>query len=284
MNIETYLKNAIMALEYKSVPTARLDVLVLLEDVLEKDRGWLLAHLEYILDEPTVLKLNTLLKRRAVHEPLAYIRGHSEFYGREFMVTPDTLQPRAETETMIDLLKNLLQHNLSFAEDGPLQLKKDDVIVDVGTGSGCIAVTSKLELPGAEVYATEISAAALKVAKQNAKKLGAKVTFDEGSLLEPLLKNTIQPTVLLANLPYVPDNYAINQAAAYEPKIALFSGPDGLDLYRELFAQISKIATKLQFLLLESLPAQHQALAMLATHHGYSLQTEQDFIQVFQKA
>ncbi len=273
MDIKTYLINATKALEYKDVTTARLDVLVLLEDSLGKDRSWLLAHPELPLDEPTMQKLNAMVKRRAMHEPLAYIRGHSEFYGREFMVTPDTLQPRAETETMIDLLKKL-------------ELKKP-IIAEIGTGSGCIAVTAKLEFPDAQVYATEIDAAALKVAQQNAQKLQADVTFYKGSLLEPLLKNKVQPTVLLANLPYVPDNYEINRAASHEPKIALFSGQDGLDHYREFFDQIgaeSEFATKLQFILTESLPAQHAALKARAKKCGFRLQKTEDFIQVFERS
>ncbi|MDB5182312.1 MAG: modification methylase, HemK family [Candidatus Saccharibacteria bacterium] len=272
MNVEEYLKNAINALAYKEVPTARLDVLVLLEDVLSKDRGWLLAHLDLPLDEPTIKKLNELIKRRAGHEPLAYIRGHSEFYGREFLVTADTLQPRAETEIMIDLLKSLKI--------------KNPIIADIGTGSGCLAITTALELPDSEVYATEINAAALAVARKNAKKLKAGVTFYKGNLLEPVLSADVQPTVLLANLPYVPDDYEINQAAGHEPKIALFGGKDGLDLYRELFALIddsAKIATKLQFLLTESLPFQHAELAKIAKKHGFKQNVEQDFIQVFER-
>jgi release factor glutamine methyltransferase len=273
MNLETYLKNAVMALEYKEVPTARLDVLVLLEDALGKDRAWLLAHLDLPLDEPTIQKLNEWIKRRAQHEPLAYIRGRSEFYGREFLVTADTLQPRTETETMIDLLKGL-------------KLTKP-VIADIGTGSGCLAITSALELQGAKVHATEINAAALKIAKQNAKKLGASVAFYKGNLAAPILEAKVQPTVLLANLPYVPDAHTINQAAMHEPKIAIFGGEDGLDFYRELFAQIKnsgKIATKLQFILTESLPFQHAELANIAKQHGFKQTAKEDFIQVFKRS
>lgn len=248
--------------------TARLDVLVLLEDATGHDRGWLLAHPEFELDAVTIKKLTAQIERRAGHEPLSYIRGKSEFYGREFLVTPDTLQPRTETETIIDLLKNLI-------------LEKPVIIADIGTGSGCLAITAKLEFKLATVYATEIDDAALEIARENAKLLQADIEFFKGNLVEPLAAQNLMPTVLLCNLPYVPDTYEINQAAKHEPAIALYGGEDGLDLYNELFDRISKISTKLQFIITESLPMQHIALANIALVHGYQLDHAQDFIQVF---
>lgn len=244
-----------------------MDALVLLEDVTARDRGWLLAHPEFELAPHSVATLNALVERRKLHEPLAYIRGKSEFYGREFIVSMATLQPRAETETMVDELKKL---DII-----------DPIIIDIGTGSGCLAVTAKLELPGSKVYATEINDDALSIAKQNAKKLQADVNFYEGNLLEPVLNDGVSPTVLMCNLPYVPDSYAINRPAMQEPKVAIFGGADGLDLYRELFDQISKNATTVQFVLTESLPFQHTTLAEIARSHGFIQINALDFIQVF---
>lgn len=252
----------------KGIHTSRLDALVLLEDIAGKDRAWLLAHPEFEL-KPTALKrLLEKLRRRASHEPLAYIRGKSEFYGREFMVTPDTLQPRPETETMIELLKKLKPSNPA-------------IVADIGTGSGAIAISVKLEWPETEVYATEINAAALKISKKNAKRLKAGIRLYRGDLLEPLLTVDSRFSVLLCNLPYVPDSHTINEAAMQEPRVAIFGGPDGLGLYRRLFDQVKLLSEEPAYILTESLPFQHEALADIAKSSGYTQSQKQDFIQVF---
>ncbi|CAN5376905.1 hypothetical protein BH10PAT3_BH10PAT3_4130 [soil metagenome] len=274
MKTNSWLSNATKILDEANIPSARLDTLILLEDLTGKDRSWLLAHPDFNLTRTVLVELENLLGRRAAHEPLAYIRSKSEFYGRTFKVTPTTLQPRSETETMLDMLKLIISKQRGV---------KSLVIADIGTGSGCIAITAKLEWPEAEVYATEINQDALKVAKQNAANLKADVKFYIGNLLTPLSNAKYQISVILANLPYVPDNHTINQAAMQEPAVAIFGGPDGLDLYRGLFEQISKIATKLQFLLTESLPFQHEALATIAQEYGFRQLDEEDFIQVFKR-
>jgi release factor glutamine methyltransferase len=273
MTLEEYLKNAIAALAYKEVETARLDSLVLLEDVTGKERGWLLAHPDYELTSLQVNKLTSWVKRRAKHEPLAYIHGKAEFYGREFFVNKDVLVPRPETEDMISLLCKQVADSRYQVSDG---LR----IVDVGTGSGCIAVTAKLEFPGAEVHATEISAAAVKTAKQNAKKHNVDVEFHKGNLLQPLpaTRSPLPITFLLCNLPYVPDDYPINKAAENEPKLALFAGKDGLGYYRKLFSTLPGMPA---YILTESLPQQHKALEVIAEENGYWLDRTQDLVQLY---
>lgn len=277
MTLGVLLKKMTELLTDAGIVTARLDTLLLMEDVTGKERAWILAHHEFVLDKKSIIKLGELVKRRANHEPLAYIRGRSEFYGREFLVTPDTLQPRSETETMIDLLKNLLEHNYDVSRVRPWKM------VDVGTGSGCLAITAKLEWPEAEVYATEINGAALKVAKMNAVKLRADVKFYKGNLLQPVssLASSPLPLILLCNLPYVPDNHTINKAAMQEPAVAIFGGEDGLDLYRELFIQIRKVSVAPRYVLTESLPFQQKKLAEIAKEHDYIQTEEEDFIQIF---
>lgn len=274
MTFSDFLNESIKTLQKADVPTARLDVLVLLEDVTGNDRSWLLGHPEFELDKRHVILLNQQIERRTKHEPLAYIRGKSEFYGREFLVTPATLQPRSETETIVDLLKQIKSKG---------RRAKGGVIVDVGTGSGCLAITTKLEWPETEVYATEINKDALKIAEKNAKKLGADVAFYKGNLLEPLFALRPQPFALLCNLPYVPNSHTINKAAMQEPEVAIFGGEDGLDLYREMFGQIEGKA-KPDYILTESLPFQHDALAKIAKGCGYKLTKTEDFIQQFVRA
>lgn len=276
MKINDYLRDSVRKLDEAGIATARLDCLVLLEDVLGKDRSYLLAHPETTFQGATLERLNALVERRVNHEPLAYIRGKTEFYGRDFYVSPDTLEPRPETETLITLLRDQVSSDKS-------QVTR---IADIGTGSGCIAITAKLEFPRLDVYATEINAAALKIARQNAKKHHADINFYEGNLLQPLSTFDFRLSTLLCNLPYVPDSHTINEAAMHEPKIAIFGGSDGLDLYRQLYDQI---ATKSQFdsikyILTESLPFQHQEHARIAADAGYGLQQTVDFIQVFKRA
>lgn len=286
MTIGKTLQEITEKLKANDVPTARLDSIILLEDLTGNERSWLLAHPEFELTDSDRKILLAQIERRAQHEPLAYIRGKSEFYGREFLVTPHTLQPRPETETMITVLNNLLQHKTTFAEDGPLQRVKDVVIVDVGTGSGCIAITAKLEMTLAQVYATEINEAALKIARKNIKKLQADITLLHGNLLEPFTKlrdtSSTFTTVILANLPYVPNAHAINQAAMHEPRIAIFGGSDGLDLYRELFTQIDMQHLKVTYIFTESLQNQHRELTLIAKSHRFKLLVSEGLIQVFQ--
>jgi release factor glutamine methyltransferase len=261
-----WLAGATRKLDSTGISTARLDCLVLLEDETGKDRGWLLAHPEFILQRSEIKNLSTKVAQRALHVPLAYIRGKAEFYGREFAVSEHTLVPRPETETMIELLIGL-------------NTRPDTHILDVGTGSGCIAVTAALELPGSIVFACDIDAECLRIARQNTKRLKAKISFFESNLLE-----RAEPAdILLCNLPYVPDNFQINTAATHEPYHALFGGPDGLDLYRTLFQQIVSNAWKPRHILTESLPPQHEALKAIAKAAGYHLTKTDDFIQLFQR-
>ncbi|HEX7368381.1 MAG TPA: HemK/PrmC family methyltransferase [Candidatus Saccharimonadales bacterium] len=248
------------------VGTARLDALVLLEDQLNKYRTHILAHPEIVLSAQDVKILARQLARRAKHEPLAYIRGHTEFYGRDFSITPAVLEPRPESETMIELL--LQQPDL------PPQPR----IADVGTGSGALGITAQLELPHAIVDLLEIDPAAAKIAQKNV----IKFTTGQKIIISDLLEQTSQHyDILLCNLPYVPDNFHINEAALAEPKIAIFGGGDGLDVYRRLFMQLQTQQNKPLLILCESLPPQHDALTSIAAEAQYSLRQTEDFIQVF---
>ncbi len=283
---EAWLRNAESRLRSAAVPNPRLDCLVLLQDVLQRDKSHILAHPEYILPSRMLELLNKQISRRANHEPLAYIRGKSEFYGREFIVSADTLQPRPETETMIDLVKELVKKSQKsfLLQSGPVT---DDgnvrwIIVDVGTGSGCLAITAKLEFPEAEIIATDINPACLKIARQNAKNLDVDIKFYQGDLLQALPSTTYHlPLIILANLPYVPDSHTINRAAMHEPPTAIFGGADGLKLYRNMFEQIGMLIQKPHYVLTESLPFQHEDLAKIALRSGYQQSDNEDFIQVF---
>lgn len=266
MERSTWLTHATARLQLAGIGTARLDALVLLEDVLNTNRTQILAHLDTAIDSQGIDKLNKLLGRRAEHEPLAYIRGKTEFYGREFIISKAVLEPRPESETMIELL--IKWPNLPVSPR----------LADVGTGSGALGITAALELPEAAVDLLDISSEALQIAKLNVISLTTGILVQQSDLLETA-PHTYD--VLLCNLPYVPDTHVINQAATHEPKIAIFGGPDGLDVYRRLFSQLTALKHKPLLILTESLPPQHNALEHLALNHGYILTEEDDFIQAF---
>jgi release factor glutamine methyltransferase len=268
MKANDWLAQAQAKLEQADIATARLDALILLEDILQRDRAYLLAHPELTLTSKQVATLSKQLKRRAEHEPLSYIRGKTEFYGREFLIDGHVLEPRPESETMIDLLKQLDINNAHIA--------------DIGTGSGALAITAQLEIPDAQVAAVDIDEQCLKVTAKNAENHEVKILLFPGDLLAPFLQKSCNfiPDILLCNLPYVPDDFQINQAATHEPAIALFGGPDGLDLYRTLFKQSQELL-KQPKVLTESLPSQHTELTAIASAHGYKQVVEDDFIQLF---
>lgn len=266
MKVDVWLSEATKQLKASGIGTARLDALVLLEDVTKKDRAWLLSRSELELTNIQTRKLDGLVKRRSGHEPLAYIRGKTEFYGREFIINKYVLEPRPESETFFDVLKNL-------------DLTHVKTMVDVGTGSGALAITAKLEFPNLDVIATDIDSKCLEVASQNAKKHKTGIEFIQTDLIKSL--KLPEDSILICNLPYVPDGFTINQAAMNEPKLAIFGGPDGLDVYRKLFEQIKDLKFKPKYVLTESPPSQHKALVKIAKTYGYNLTKTEDFIQVF---
>lgn len=265
MLLGQYLQDATKKLQAAGIQTARLDVLVLLENVLKRDRANLLAHPEFAIKSSEISLLNTFIAQREQHIPLAYIRGKAEFYGRYFMVNTHVLVPRPESEAMIELLLKL---------DLPAGVR----IADIGTGSGCLGITAALELPEATVTLLDIDKDVLGVAQNNARELNARVQVRRQDLLASYDE---QLDVALANLPYVPDAYPINQAASHEPGLALFAGSDGLDLYRTFWEQVSNLSPKPIYVLTESLSEQHDVLAELAKKAGYHIVASQGLIQVF---
>ena len=265
MTVGKWLAQAQSRLEKTHIGSAQLDALILLEDETGKDRGWLLAHPEYEISKTKQKKLESKLKKREKHLPLAYIRGFSEFYGRKFLVNRHVIEPRPEAEPMIDFLKKL-------------SLPARPVIADVGTGSGCIGIAAALELPNAHVDLYDIDAGALAVAKHNLALHELHLKAYKRDLLSHHVRHY---DVILANLPYIPDRYKLNRPAEMEPKIAFFGGKDGLDVYRRLFRQLQHFQWQPQYVLTEALPPQHEDLAEIAQHAGFKQIKSDDFIQVF---
>ncbi len=195
---------------------ARLEIRVLLGHALGVTRAWLIAHEHDDLPAALLEKYQALLARRLAGEPVAYLLGEKEFFGRSFHVTPDVLVPRPETELLVEL---------ALAK---LPAGKPARILDLGTGSGCIAISLALERPDCGITAVEQSAAALAVARQNAVHLGAKLGFYQGNWYGALPVGTEKFDLIVSNPPYVAENDPHLAALAHEPARALASGPDGL--------------------------------------------------------
>ncbi|MDQ3159174.1 MAG: peptide chain release factor N(5)-glutamine methyltransferase [bacterium] len=261
VKINNWRKNAISELKSDGVSSADLDCWLLLEKVVDKPRSHLMAHEEIELSTDQIQELDGMLADRIKHKPMAYILGEIEFYGEKFFVDERVLVPRPETETMIDMLKDL----------------KPNALIDVGTGSGAIAIIAKKLFPSKEVIAIDNDPKCLEVAKINAKKHGSNIVMKKNDLLEGLA--ILDGMVILANLPYVPDDFGINKAALNEPHQAIFGGKDGLDLYRKLFAQLKRKAV---IVLTESMPPQHKKLDQIAKNNGFEQTKESDFIQQFE--
>jgi release factor glutamine methyltransferase len=265
MTIAAWLLEIMKKLGKAEVDSPRRDALVLLEDTLQKDRTWVLAHSDHELSIPTLEKLSTLIERRINREPLAYIRGKAWFYGRFFEVNNHVMIPRPESEDFIDLLKEIRPSN----------------IIDVGTGSGCLAITAALELPATEIKAIDISTKALEVARRNSQNYAVSIEFIQAYLLEPLSTLHTKNTTVIANLPYVPKALITSPEIEQEPAGALFSGESGLDHYQSFWAQVSGLANKPAHILTESLESQHSPLIELAIKSGYKINKTRGLVQHF---
>jgi release factor glutamine methyltransferase len=206
--------------------------------------------------------------------PLAYVRGYQDFYDRDFIVTPDVLIPRPETEQMIDAVLNLAGKSyLPGVKPSERRLPEEPILIDVGTGSGCIAITLAKELPEATIYATDVSEKAIKIAQKNAKLHGVSPKY----IISHLLNNVnFTPDVVVANLPYVDKNWGWldEKSLGYEPSLALYADDHGLALIKELIDECS--GRKIEYLILEADPSQHQKIVTYAK--GYDLMETRGFI------
>jgi release factor glutamine methyltransferase len=208
------------------VDRPQVEAELLLARLLNQPRTYLYAHPEASLNSEQAATYARWVERRAAGEPLPYITGQIEFFGLMFAVTPDVLIPRPETETLVETALTWLKtHPAATA-------------VDVGTGSGCIPVALAVHAPALHIYATDISSAALQVARANAERhnVADRITFIEGDLLTPLSE---QVDLIVSNPPYVAESEwdALPLSVQQEPRLALLSGTDGLDAIRRLVQQ-----------------------------------------------
>ena len=209
----------------------------------------------------------------------AYNKGSQDFYGRDFLVNPNVLIPRPETEMLIDLVLNLTgKPILPGVKPSKAKLPQDLTIIDVGTGSGCVAITLKLELPAATIVGTDLSEKALQVAKKNAETLNAKVTFTQTNLLDSI---DIVPDLTVANLPYVDRDWGWldKESLEQEPSLALYADNHGLALIFKLIDQVS--SKHIKHLVLEADPCQHEQIINYAKKKGLAHRETRGFALYF---
>ena len=280
IDVRTALKQGIHLLREAHVPSDTLAAEILLLHVTRHDRTWLYAHPEEILDPQTVELYFSLLHRRAAGEPTQHLTGKQEFWGLDFEVTPDVLIPRPETEHLIEVaLDRLAVRELRSGRD-PKLTGEGMNIVDIGTGSGCIAIALAKELPNGKIYATDISPAALTVAQRNATRLGfySQITFLESSLFDSFGLLTLD--VVISNPPYIgrkETNTLPIEVRDHEPASALYGGEEGYELYAQLILQAALHLKPGGLLVLElghdSLPA---VCPLLETHEWTNVHVTND--------
>ena len=255
MNVRTALQQALVELERARVPSQGLAAELLLQHALDRDRAWLYAHPEEELPPSEAENFFRLVSRRAAGTPTQYLTGKQEFWGIEFYVAPGVLIPRPETEHVVEVALQRLRSKRK-PEKSDLTLRRERLgramrIVDVGTGSGCLAVALAREVPQARIWATDISRAALAIAWHNVVRydLEARIEFLEASLLTPFLlggeaENAAPFDLIVSNPPYVARwEFAklARELREHEPQEALLAGDTGLELYRPLIRQAEKV-------------------------------------------
>lgn len=237
MTVHTALVQGTQLLADGEITAPRLTAEILLSLALNRDRAYLYAHPEESLPEVAWLHFGRYLHERLKGQPTQYITKRQEFYGREFRVTPDVLIPRPETEHLV--------------EAAVARILPGHAVLDVGCGSGAIAISIVLET-GASVYGSDISLAALRIAAENGNRLKAGVQWIACDLLSAFKCRSVD--VLVSNPPYVPRTDQPNlqhEVRDWEPHLALFAGPTGLEIYERLIEQARYVLKPAGWLLLE---------------------------------
>jgi release factor glutamine methyltransferase len=259
------LDAAFKFLEAADISGGRLDAELLLCYVLGRDRAWLKAHDDHELTSFQVADFEALISRRSEHIPVVHLTGTREFYGLDLFITPDVLTPRVETEQLVEWA-------IKYAP-------ASSNLIDIGTGSGAIAVAIGTHRPDLSIAATDLSERELKVARHNAKTHHTPITFYHSDLWEHV-EGTFD--TIVTNLPYLTDDAQLMAEVTKEPAVALFGGADGLDLYRRFLAGVPSHLTPGGYLFTECDPWQHEALIAQAATYGLAPIEQGYFILGFQ--
>jgi release factor glutamine methyltransferase len=242
VKLKQALNSAITRLSAHHVPSPRMNAELLLMFTLGCDRAYLFAHPERELSAAEAIRYEAALGERASGVPAQYITGHQEFWGMDFIVTPSILIPRPETEHVIETVLEL-QASVPDIRHPALESRKPEAgsrIADIGTGSGCIALALAKELPQAEIYATDVSPAALEIARANAARhqLESRVQFREADLVAGFADDFFN--LIVSNPPYVGESEADEvqlEVRKFEPRNAVFAGPTGTEVIARLIPQ-----------------------------------------------
>lgn len=268
LSIADFLAISTKTLSEAGIASARLDSELILTHVLRRSREWLLAHDTDTLTQSQQQQARQLLLQRTQRQPIAYLTGRRDFYGHSFLVNEQVLVPRPESEVILAILDELAQdHHLG-------------TVLDVGTGSGCLAISIKLAHPGLTVSACDISESALLVARRNAARLllsGRQIKFYQSDLLSDLPVDS-RFDLIVANLPYLsPGQDGLSPELAYEPAIALYADDDGLSLIKQLITTAPAHLTPRGYLLLEMNTKQIETVASYATDYRYQVVKQEPF-------
>jgi release factor glutamine methyltransferase len=271
--IKSWIAQASRQLKEAGISSHLLDAEIILAHTLRKNRTFLHAHQDEVLEFNDLEVANARLRLRLDHVPVAYIIGHKEFYDRNFKVTPSTLIPRPETEMIIDTIKDLTSRASLLADKM--------ILVDVGTGSGCIGITIKLERPELDVTLIDISQSALKIASTNSKLLNADVKTLKSNLLSDY---PFKADIIVANLPYVDESWEfLSPELRHEPSIALYAEEQGLALIFKLIDQSVDKLIDSGYIVLEADPSQHKKIIEYAKQYKLLNYKSEDFCLVLQK-
>ena len=268
MTIAQWLKQATDELADDMLLSPRLDAEIILAHTLKHPRTYLHAHPEEPVSPRDEDIANARVELRKDRVPVAYILGHKEFYGRRFSVTPATLIPRPESEQLITMLKSLVP--ATSALPGIV----DRRLVDIGTGSGCLGITAKLELPELDVALVDSSRHALNIAERNLRSLGAEA---ETFVSDLLAGYPYSPDIVVANLPYVDRSWDQSPELANEPAEALYADDRGLSVIKRCIEQVASRAKPDALLLLEADPRQLDDIAAFARTSGFKEIARDDF-------
>lgn len=273
MKISEWLKQATNELADDMLPSPRLDAEIILSHTIRHPRTYLHAHPEEELSMRNEDIANARIELRKDRVPVAYIIGHKEFYGRRFQVTPAVLVPRPESEELISFLKQLLPNSMAFPAIGKKRL------VDIGTGSGCLGITAKLEFPELDVALVDNSRHALAIAEKNARSLGADVELFVSDLL---ISYPYSPDIIVANLPYVDPAWNQSPELASEPAEALYADDHGLAVIKRCIEQTAGRSKPDAHLLIEADPRQLDDISSFARTHGFNEQMRGEFAILLQ--
>jgi len=260
ISVRDALREAERHLDRHGIKMPRNDALLLLSVVMEQRVETLLAHPEFRVSEHAFSTYWEWLQKRARNYPLQYLTGRQEFFGRSFAVSPSVLIPRPETETIVQACLDFLT-----------TLEKPATVLDIGTGSGCIALTLLCEIPTLTVCAVDTSREALQVATQNSQSLKCadRLELLHGSTVDPLIDTSRRFDLAVSNPPYVALADSVEPEVEHEPGQAVFAGQSGLEVYSEILRKTAYVLTSTGRLILEAGFGQAEKIAQLGKENGW---------------